>query len=294
MDSMTGLIPRPEIPTSEKFAPLVPLAGRPASQHPAVVYITRLGPGSRRAMKEALERIARILTSGREDILTLNWAALRYPHVQAVRAVLAERYAPATANRHLSALRGCLQECRRLGQMPADAYATAIDVEPVRGSTLLAGRSLSQAELRALLDACRRDPRAQGRRDAALIAIAYAGGLRRSELAALTLEAYTPGTGELKVVGKGRKERCVYITGNGQAAIQAWLEARGSTPGRLFLAINKGGRILDRPLCGQAVERILRYLSSSPTNGPQQGNKVTSQVPQGLARDFDEVTAPPK
>jgi site-specific recombinase XerD len=229
-------------------------------------------------MRGALEQIASLLSSGREDILTLDWSALRYPHVQAVRAVLAERYAPATANRHLSALRGCLKECRRLGQIPADAYATAIDVEPVRGSTLLAGRSLSQAELRALLDACRRDPKAQGRRDAALIAIAYAGGLRRSELAALPLEAYTPDTGALKVVGKGRKERCVYITGNGRAAIQAWLEARGSASGALFLAINKSGRILDRPLCGQAVERILRKRASEA--------RVSDVRPHDLRRSF--------
>jgi site-specific recombinase XerD len=208
-------------------------------------------------MRGALEQIAALLSGGREDIRTLNWSALRYQHVQAVRAVLAERYAPATANRYLSALRGCLKECRRLGLMPADAYATATDVEPVRGSTLPAGRGLTQAELRALLDACRRDPRAQGRRDAALIAVAYAGGLRRAELAAVPLEAYTPETGELKVVGKGRKARCVYITGGGRGAIQAWLEARGAESGPLFFAINKAGHISTAPLCGQAVERIL-------------------------------------
>jgi integrase len=223
-----------------------------------VVYITRLDPGSRRSMKGALERIAALLSSDRDDILTLDWSALRYPHVQTVRAVLAEQYAPATANRMLAALRGTLKECWRLGLMPADDYARAVDVEPIRGSTLPAGRGLSQAEIRALLEACRQDPRAQGRRDAALIAVLYAGGLRRSELAALTLEDAMPG-GELRIRhGKGNKQRTIYLEGGAQAALAAWMAVRGVEPGPLFLAINKGGVISAMPLCGQAVERILR------------------------------------
>jgi integrase/recombinase XerD len=251
----TALIPRPEVIPQ---AGLVPLEGRPASQHPAVVYITRLGPGSRRGMRGALERIASLVSGGRETVLSLDWSALRYPHVQAIRAVLAERYAPATANRILAALRGCLKECWRLGQMPADDYARAVDVEPVRGSTLPAGRGLAQAEIKALLDACQRDARPQGRRDAALIAVLYASGLRRSELAALALEDAMP-EGELRVRhGKGNKARTVYLGSGAQAALAAWMAVRGLGPGPLFLAINKGGRLLEASLCGQAVERILR------------------------------------
>jgi site-specific recombinase XerD len=272
MESLTALIPRPE-----SHLP-VPLEGRPASQHPAVVYITRLGPGSRRAMRGALEQIAALLSNGREDSLTLDWSALRYPHVQAVRAVLAERYAPATANRMLAALRGTLKECWRLGQMPADDYQRAVDVEPVRGSTLPAGRGLSQAELRALLEACRRDPRSQGRRDAALIAVLYGGGLRRSELAALALEDVMP-QGELRIrCGKGHKARTVYLGDGAQRALAAWMAVRGVEPGPLFLAINKGGRILGTPLCGQAVERILHKRGCAAGVAPF--------VPHDLRRSF--------
>jgi integrase/recombinase XerD len=59
---------------------------------------------------------------------------------------------------------------------------------------------------------CQRDPKPQGRRDAALIATLYAGGLRRSELAALTVEDAMP-DGELRVRhGKGNKARTVYLS----------------------------------------------------------------------------------
>jgi hypothetical protein len=38
---------------------------------------------------------------------TLDWAVLRFQHTAAIRSQLAERYAPATANKMLSAI-GCL------------------------------------------------------------------------------------------------------------------------------------------------------------------------------------------
>lgn len=84
----------------------------PLERHPAAVYLARLGsPRSRRVMLGALNTIARLLTDGHCDALDLDWTRLRYQHITAVRAKLAERYAVATANQHLSALRGVLKEC---------------------------------------------------------------------------------------------------------------------------------------------------------------------------------------
>ena len=57
-------------------------------QHPAAVYLAKLSPGSRRTMRAALDTIAGILTDGRCNAETLAWAALRYQHTAAVRAVL--------------------------------------------------------------------------------------------------------------------------------------------------------------------------------------------------------------
>src|SRR5450432_1571055 len=81
---------------------------------PAHVYITRLGSGSRRTMSEALNTIAAIVTSGRADLETMPWSALRYQHTAAVRSALMEKYKPSTANKMLAALRGVLKECGRL------------------------------------------------------------------------------------------------------------------------------------------------------------------------------------
>jgi hypothetical protein len=118
-------------------APLLLAGPLPLDRHPAAVYLARLGsPRSRQVMRAALDTLARLLTADRCDALALDWAALRYQHTTAVRALLAARYAPATANRHLAALRGVLKECWRLGLVDAETYHRAADVAAVRGSEL--------------------------------------------------------------------------------------------------------------------------------------------------------------
>src|SRR3954451_16718521 len=73
---------------------------------PAAVYLARLAPGSRRTMTGCLETLAPGMSGGPPAVEDFPWQALRYEHTQAVRARLAETLAPATANKHLSALRG--------------------------------------------------------------------------------------------------------------------------------------------------------------------------------------------
>jgi hypothetical protein len=60
----------------------------PLDRTPAVVYLARLAPGSRRTMRRALDTVASLLTSGRADALACDWPALRYQHTAALRALL--------------------------------------------------------------------------------------------------------------------------------------------------------------------------------------------------------------
>ena len=159
---------------------LVATMATPRDRHPAAVYLARLSPGSRRAMRQALDVIAGILTGGRCNAEAFAWSALRYQHTAAVRSVLAERYSPAMANKALSALRGVLKECWRLGHTLADDYRKAADLEAIKGTTLPRGRALPAGEMQALFSACAEDPTPAGTRDAALLCVLYGSGLRRS------------------------------------------------------------------------------------------------------------------
>ncbi len=237
-------------------AQAIPGTSQPAERHPAAVYLARLAPGSRRTMAEALDNVARLL--GQPDARACPWGTLRYQHTQAVRAALAERYAPSTANKHLSALRGALGEAWRLGLMSPDDYQRAIDLAVVKGSTLPAGRALDAGELRALFATCSGGT-PHDARDAALLAVLYGAGVRRSEAVALDLADYDPGTGALSVRhGKGNKARVAYVTNGAKAALDAWIAARGPEAGPLFCPVAKGGRVVVRRLTPGSVLDALR------------------------------------
>lgn len=230
-------------------------------------------------MGDALETIARLATSGTVGADEFHWGALRYQHVAAIRAELANRYAPATANKMLSALRGVLREAWRLGYVDAANYHRAADVEPVRGERLPRGRALASGELRALFAACARDALpVRAARDAALVSVLYGVGLRRAEAAGLELADYDLGNGELRVRGKGDKQRVGYAAGGAREALEAWLELRGDEPGPLLCRVNKGGRLELAPISEQAVYAILRRLAKSAD--------VASFSPHDLRRTF--------
>lgn len=231
-----------------------------SDQNPAAVYIASLTSAhSRRNMLRYLQQIAQLLTDNRFDAHTINWSAVRYQHSAAVRAQLSGVYAPATINGVLSALRGVLKAAWKLGQMTAEDYQRAIDVQNVTGSTIPAGRDLSQGEILALSNACTSDPTPAGARDAAIIAVLYTCALRRAELVSVMLGDLAPDDGKLTIrSGKGRKDRTVYASNGTLAALGDWLAARGNKAGALFCPVNKVGKVTVRHMTSQAVYNMLK------------------------------------
>ncbi len=224
-------------------------------QNPPAVYLASLSPGSRRAMRQGLDVIAQFVTG--DDNATcfdIPWHDLRFQHTQAIRAQLADRYAYSTANKILSAMRGTLKAAWQLGQMTAEDYHKAASVKSVKGERIPAGRSITQGEITALLDTCAATP--TGIRDAAIIAILYACGLRRAELVTLDLADFDTHESRLLVRGKRNKQRLVPVVNGARASLEDWLAVRGSEAGALFVGVgnkNRGGR-----LTTQAIYAMLK------------------------------------
>ena len=100
-----------------------------------------------------------------------------------LRSVLIDDGAkPATINHVLAAVRGTLREAWRLGLINAETFARVVDVGNVSASTLPAGRHVAVGEVRRLFETCGDKP--SGARDAAMLALLYGCGLRRSEAVA--------------------------------------------------------------------------------------------------------------
>jgi site-specific recombinase XerD len=122
-------------------------------------------------------------------------------------------------------------QIQRLLAIPAKRYARAL--VPF----------LSRLEVDALLAAP--DQRTwSGRRDHALILLAVQTGLRLSELTGLQPRDLHLGTGaHVRVIGKGRKERCTPLSKNTRAVLAAWMKEPHKLPDQPLFPNASGGRL---------------------------------------------------
>ena len=249
----------------------------PLDQHPAAVYLASLAPSGRVTQHAALNIIAGLLTSN-YDAFACDWSRIRFQHTTAVRSQLQDQYAPATVNKMLCALRMTLKAAWQLDQMTAEEYLKAASVTSVNGETILAGRGLSAGEIAALLGVCENDLTPAGARDAAVLAVMYACGLRREEIVNLDLDDYNQESGRMVVSGKRRKDRTAYLLNGASRALNDWLDVRNLEPGPLFMPINKAGVVQYRRMSTQAIYNLLEKRAK------QAG--VDSFSPHDLRRSF--------
>lgn len=105
--------------------------------------------------------------------------------------------------------------------------------------------SLSRVEVQALLDAPDRRI-ISGIRDRAMLHLAFAGGLRVSELVGLALDQFDRRTpASIHIIGKGRRERVLPLWQETAAAIRAWVAVRPKD-GDTALFLNNAGRAMTR------------------------------------------------
>ena len=131
-----------------------------------------------------------------------------------------------TAARKLSAARGLIRFLLREGEMSEDP--TRLAARPRLGRRL--PRPLTETDVVRLIEMP--DPSTlRGLRDRAMLSVAYAAGLRVSELVTLTLGDVDLRRGVLTVLGKGGKRRLVPLGEVALEHLEAYLTARvGAQP----------------------------------------------------------------
>jgi integrase/recombinase XerD len=136
----------------------------------------------------------------------------------------AEGLAQSTRARRLSAIRQLYRFAHEEGWR-ADNPALRITGP---GATKHLPKTLSQDEVTRILDAARGFGRGERDRvrNAALVELLYATGMRVSELVELPVAAVRGDPRMILVRGKGGKERMVPLSGPAKAAIAAWLALR--------------------------------------------------------------------
>ena len=94
-------------------------------------------------------------------------------------------------------------------------------------------------------------------RDAAIIALLRATGIRRNELAQLDRHHYDRLTGRLQILGARGSEREGFIGGAAKRAVNAWLQIRGDRTGPLFYPVFNDGAIRYRRMGHYTIHKML-------------------------------------
>lgn len=131
---------------------------------------------------------------------------------------------------------------------------------------------LSRPEVDALLAAP--DLRTwSGRRDHAMILLAVQTGLRLSELTGLVPDDLQLGAGaHVRVIGKGRKERCTPLSKSTRAVLNAWTREPPKATGQPVFPNAQGGR-----LSAHGVQYLLaKHVATAATTCPSLKRKRVS------------------
>jgi integrase/recombinase XerC len=228
--------------------------------------LTGVSPATRKAYRSDLDAFATwAARASVESPEQVNRTLLRR-----YLAYLATRsYARRTMARKASSLRRYFAWAARDGLVPVDPAAS---LSAPSGSGRLP-RVLHDDELQALLDG---PPEAAGYesssdplrlRDDAVVELLYGSGLRVGELCGLTSDDLDLASRQVRVWGKGDKQRRVPLSVAAADAVSAWVE-RGrhhlvdDTEPVPVLFLNQRGR----PLTPRDVRRLLDRRSISPVN----------------------------
>jgi site-specific recombinase XerD len=214
-----------------------------------------LSPATQRTYLASLDRLARFLA---ERGMPTDVAAIRRDHLEAFIEDQLARFKPTTAANRYSGIQPFFKWLVEEGETRDSPMARMRKprlpdhVPPV----------LSDQELTRLLQACEGQSFDE-RRDAALIRLFMATGARLSEVAGLRWTPWNEESndldldaGQIRVVGKGRRERLVYLGAKAVKALDRYIRLRDRRPNAAlpWLWLGQKGRMTDSGIA-QALRR---------------------------------------
>jgi len=153
-------------------------------------------------------------------------------------------FAPGTINLRLGAVRRLAYEASDCGLLSADLAAGIRRVKGVKKLGIRLGNWLTPEQAKSLWQAPD-SSRLRGKRDRALLAILVACGLRRHEIAELTVDHLQQREDHwaiVDLVGKGRHIRTIPVPAWVYGALSEWMVAAGIHAGKLFRKVSSAGK----------------------------------------------------
>jgi integrase len=175
------------------------------------------------------------------------------------------RYASSTINLRLAAVRRLAYEAADAGLLSPDLAAGIRRVKGVKKLGVRIGNWLTAEQGRRLLEVFDRQT-LRGVRDYAMVAVLLGCGLRRAELAALTVQDLQQREEHwvfADLIGKGGHVRTVPVPFWIETGLRAWMLEAKITVGPIFRAINKAGRIAAHGFSPKVIWGVVKQACSS-------------------------------
>jgi site-specific recombinase XerD len=219
--------------------------------------------------------------------------------VAGIRRLLVDRYAPASANRHLSVLRSLVGHLWLTGVIDADTRDRLRQVaKGTKGQRMPAGGDVAGDEIHGMIVAAKQGPEPLASRDVALVAALAGSGLGRAEAASLRLcDVRRPQEGVvvLRLTGNGDTEREAPLSGRSAETLWTWVQylaetLRWTDDDPLFPAVERG-RLVLRPMSGPAIRKRVVALAKRADVEHTSAHDMRRTMVSGLLRGGVDLPA---
>ena len=233
--------------------------------HDFATYLQYERGYSKPTLRAYLTDIAGFLGNLEEDVVP---SKIQRNHIRHYLASMMQNHMASSTSRALSALRHFFRFLRRNGYMDTDPTS---GIRAPRGQNQLPPH-LSVDGIKSFLQTSGAKNPVLEARDQALFELLYGAGLRVAEVTALDMNNLDFNTCEVRVLGKGQKERIVPLTAPCVASIQSYLSVRNrlkpapKDKRALFLSY-KGQRLTARGVT-YLLQRRLRRSGLDEKMGP--------------------------
>lgn len=221
----------------------------------------RYSPHTVTSYKKDLEDFSHfyLKTEASEDISRADKKVIRNFIVELSEDNISKR----SINRKLSSLRSFYLFLLKIGEIKVSP------TESISSLKFYAEKQIpiSQEEMQTLSDDVL--PKTHDTLEKCIIEVLYQTGIRKAELCGLMFEYVNLDGNELKVIGKGNKERFIPISGNLSDLLRSYLEIRRpENEHQSYFFVNKKGKKLSEKFVYVVVNKYLSLVTTKEKRSP--------------------------
>ncbi|MCS7064246.1 MAG: site-specific integrase [Methylacidiphilales bacterium] len=229
--------------------------------NPAEFYLrSQSNPISRKAIESDLEKFAKV--NGYERWQDIDWSTVEVDQIQSFVNGIVARGTPTTAKRALTTLRGVAKQAFLLGYIPNDKFnqikSLQLNYDLMYDGSNRSMNPLDNDKVKKMIEACWKDSKTSGSRDAALIALAAATGVSCQELLSVRVGDVQETENGCEITFNTPNGKSTILVENDVAyALKKWLSVRGKDGDYLFCALKRNGVDTSKSILPPAAYQVL-------------------------------------